>query len=289
MKTLRDHIAEAENKHTALGHFNIGNIEGLWAIARAAKAVGVPVIIGVSEGERDFLGVRQVRALVTSVAEQLGYPIFLNADHTYSLEKIKEAVDAGFDCVIIDGAKLSFEENVKITKEAVEYARAKNPHVLVEGEIGYIGQSSQLLETIPPGVALDPASLTSPEEAKKFVSLTGIDLLAPAVGNIHGMLKGGDEPSIDVKRVAAIRGEAGIPLVLHGGSGNSDEDFLKAIKAGISIIHINTELRVAFRDAVKKSLQDDPDEVAPYKIMKPAVQAMQKLVEQKLKLFSGLS
>ena len=110
MKTLREYISEAEVNHTAIGHFNISNIEGLWAVSRAAKALGLPVIIGLSEGERDFVGVRQAKALVESVKEDLGHSIFLNADHTYSFEKIKEVVDAGYDSVIIDGAKLAFAD-----------------------------------------------------------------------------------------------------------------------------------------------------------------------------------
>lgn len=289
MKSLREYLAEAEKSHTALGHFNISNLEGLWAIARAAKSLNLPVIIGVSEGERDFIGVRQARALVESIRNELDHPIYLNADHTYSVERVKEAIDAGFDLVIVDGAKLPFEENVALTKECVDYARSRNGGVLIEGELGYIGQSSKILDEIPEGVALSPESLTSPEQAKEFVEKTGVDMLAPAVGNIHGMLKGGSDPRLDIERIHSIRAQVGVPLVLHGGSGNSAEDFIAAIEAGISIVHINTELRVAFRDALRKSLQDDPDEVAPYKIMKPAVLAMQKLVEDKLKLFSNLS
>ncbi len=289
MRSLREYIEEAEKNRKALGHFNISNLEGVWAIARAGKEVGVPVVIGVSEGEREFVGVRQIRALVDSVKEDLKHPIFLNADHTYSLEKIKEAVDAGFDSVIVDGAKLPFEENVKITYQAVNYAKSKNPDILVEGELGFIGQSSKILDSLPEGVNLAPENFTSAEDSKKFVEETGIDLLAPAVGNMHGMIRGGAQTHLDAERIKMIRDSAGVPLVLHGGSGNTDQDFVKAIEAGISTIHINTELRLAFRDALKKTLQDDPDEVAPYKIMKPSLIAMQKLVEERLKLFSRIS
>ena len=133
---------------------------------------------------------------------------------------------------------------------------------------------------------LDPKSLTHPDVAKDFVNKTGIDLLAPAVGNIHGMLKGGGNPALNIERVKEISEAAGVPLVLHGGSGSSDEDFANAIEAGISIIHINTEIRVAYRDALKKSLQDEPDEISPYKIAKPAMVAMQKVIENRIKLFN---
>lgn len=290
MKTLREYIVEAGERKVAVGHFNTSNLEGLGAIFAAARELELPVIIGVSEGERDFIGVRQIAALVRSLREEHDYPIFLNADHTYSFERVKEAIDAGFDAVIFDGAKLTLEDNIAETKKCVAYARAvserEGREILVEGELGYIGTSSKVLTAVPEGVDLD--DLTKPEEAARLVRETGIDLLAPAVGNIHGMLKGRPDPKLDIERVAAIRAAAGVPLVLHGGSGNSEDDFRQAIAAGVSVVHINTELRVAFRDAVKLALQEQPDEVAPYKIMKPAVLAMQKVVEKKLRLFNNL-
>ena len=217
------------------------------------------MIIGVSEGERDFVGVRQAVVLVKSLREDYGHPIFLNADHTYSVERVKEAIDAGFDSVIFDGAKLPFEENVTLTRECVEYARDAGRDILVEGELGFIGQSSKLLDAIPEGVDLSDNALTSPEQAKEFVDKTGVDLLAPAVGNFHGMLRSGVDPKLNIPRIKAIRDAAGVPLVLHGGSGNSADDFSAAIEAGIAIVHINTELRVAYRDALKLALQENPE------------------------------
>lgn len=288
MKTLREYIAEAQQNHVAVGHFNISNIEGFWAVVRAAKNLNLPVIIGVSEGERDFIGVKQVRALVNAAREESEQPIFLNADHTYSVDRVKEVVDAGYDAVIFDGAGISYDENVKQTKECVEYARAKNPEMLVEAELGFIGKSSKVLDEIPEGVDLSESALTSAEMAKEFVAATGVDLLAPAVGNFHGMLKGGVDPKLNIDRVREISAATGVPLVLHGGSGNSADDFVNGIDAGIAIVHINTEIRVAYRDALKVSLQENPEEVAPYKIMKPSVMAMQKVVEAKLKLFNKI-
>lgn len=286
MKTLKEVIWEAGAEGRAVGHFNISNIEGLRAIFSSAQELNLPVIIGVSEGERDFIGLRQAVALVKSLREEHKYPIFINADHTYSVERVKEAVDAGCDSVIFDGAKLSFEENVRLARESVEYARRVAPDVLVEAELGYIGGSSKLLDAVPEGVSFD--NLTTPEEARRFVDETGVDLFAPAVGNIHGMLKNMPEPRLDVERVRAVRASAGVPLVLHGGSGTSEEDFRSAIKAGISVVHINTEIRVAYRDAVRASLAESPDEVAPYKIMKRAVDAMRTVVSAKLRLFNGM-
>lgn len=270
----------------ALGHFNISNLEGLWGVFRAAKALDVPVIIGVSEGERDFIGVQQVKALVDSLRQEFAYSIFLNADHTYTFERVQEVVDAGYDAVTIDGSKLSFEENIAFTKKCVDYARSQNPEMLVEGELGYIGTSSKLLDSIPDDVVTEGDGLTTPEQAKEFVERTGVDLLAPAVGNVHGMLKNTHDPRLDIARIQAIRQAANVPLVLHGGSGTVDQDFVEAIKQGVSIVHINTELRVAYRDALKLSLQEFPDEVAPYKILKPAVQAIEKVATERLRLFT---
>ncbi len=288
MKTLKQSVLEAREKKVAIGHFNISNLEALWGIFKAAQSLNVPVIIGVSEGERDFVGVKQAVALVKSIREEFDYPIYLNADHTYSFDRVKEAIDAGFDSVIIDGAKLSFEENVKLTKQCVEYAKASGREVLVEAELGYIGQSSKVLDEIPEGVMLDESSLTDPVKAKEFVDVTGIDMLAPAIGNFHGMLRGGVDPKLNIERTKEIYEATGIPLTLHGGSGNSEDDFKQAIANGVSIVHINTEIRVAFRDAVKKSLQENPEEVAPYKFLKPGVKAVQDVVERKLRFFNNL-
>ncbi|HAT68079.1 MAG: tagatose-bisphosphate aldolase [Candidatus Yonathbacteria bacterium RIFOXYC2_FULL_47_9] len=283
--TLRETIRIAEEKGVAVGHFNISDLESFWGVIKGAKAAGVPVIIGVSEGERDFVGIPQAVALVKTVRDE-GYPVYLNADHSYSFERVKEAIDAGFDAVIFDGAKLSFEENARVTKQCVEYARSVNPEILVEAELGYIGSGSKVLDEVPEGVSLE--NLTTGEESERFVKETGIDLFAPSVGNIHGMLRNAPEPRLNIERIKEVRQAAGVPLVLHGGSGTSDEDFQSAIKAGIGLIHINTEIRVAYHDAVKAYLNEHPDETAPYKFMKPAVDAVAAVVEKRMRLFNFL-
>lgn len=288
MKTLREVINGAESNHVAIGHFNISNIEGLWAIFHAARNLNLPVIIGLSEGERDFVGVKQAVALVKSIREEFDYPIFINADHTYSFDRVKEAIDAGFDAVIFDGAKLSLAENIKITKQCVEYAKSKNPEIIVEGEMGYIGTSSKVLDAIPEGVDLSEGALTNPAEAAQFVKETGVDLFAPAVGNIHGMLRNVHDPRLNIKRVHDIKEAVKVPLVLHGGSGTVDQDFTDAINSGVGIVHINTEIRVAYRDAVKKFVEENPDEVAPYKIMKSVVSAMERVITERLRLFNHM-
>jgi len=283
MKTLREYIKEADEKGIAIGHFNISNLEALHGIYNAAKKLNVPVIIGLSEGEEEFVGKNEAVALIHEIREKENFPIFLNADHHYSFERVKESIDAGFDSVIFDGANLSFEENAKITKQCVDYARSSGKDVLVEAELGYIGSGSNIKETIPEGAGIK----TKPEEAKRFVEMTGIDMFAPSVGSIHGLIKSG-KPHIDGELVAEIKKVTGVPLVLHGGSGLRDEDFINGIKAGISIIHISTEIRLAYDEALKKSLADNPNEVAPYKILQPAVLAIEKVVEERLKLFSGM-
>lgn len=293
-KLLRSCVKDALARKVAIGHFNISNVEGFWAVVNAAEALSkevgrdIPVIIGVSEGERDFIGVAQTRALVESYRAQTGRPVFLNADHTYSFDRVKEVVDAGYDSFIYDGTEQNFADNVAATKKCVEYGRSKNPDILIEAEIGFIGKSSKVLDGIPEGVKISEEFLTTPEEAKRFADATGVDMLAPAVGNIHGMLKGGKDPALNIKRIKQISDAVKLPLVLHGGSGNSADDFRAAIDAGVAIIHVNTELRVAFRDSLKAAVAAHPDEVAPYKLMKPTVAAMQAVVEEKLRTFNRI-
>lgn len=281
MKTLKEFVADARQNQVAIGHFNISNIETLHGIYDAAKTLDLPVIIGVSEGERDFIGIKEVCAIIKTLREEDDYPIFLNADHTYSFDRVKEAIDTSFDSVIFDGAKLSLEENILETKKCVDYARSTGKEVLIEAELGYIGQSSKMLDDIPAGI-----EMTSIEDAKRFVIETGIDLFAPAVGNIHGMLKSAPNPHLDSERVRLISEATDIPLVLHGASGNSKEDIQACIKAGVAIVHVNTEIRVAFKEALEESLKNNPDEVAPYKIERSSVEAVRDVVLEKLKIFN---
>ena len=272
----------AEEKGVAIGHFNVSDSEGFNAVVEGAKELGLPVIIGVSEKERSFLGVAEIRALV-QVMKDKGLPVFLNADHTYSVEASKEAVDNKFDAVIIDGAEKPFSENVMMTKEVVTYAREKYPEMLVEGELGFIGSGSVLRDEIPDGVSVE--TQTTVEDAKRFVEETMVDLFAPSVGNIHGLIKSG-EPKLNIKRIKEIAKEVNVPLVLHGASGNTDEEVMEAIDAGIRIVHINTELRQAYKKGIEMGLSTD--ELAPYKFMAEGVEEMKKLVIKKLKVFNKL-
>ena len=283
--TLRDVLTRLQKEGAALGHFNVADHVLLKAVIAAAAETKLPVLIGASEGEREFFGARQLAALVNSERQESDLPIFLNADHTHSLAKALEAAKAGFDAVTIDFSALPFEENVARTKEAVQAIKAVNPAILAEGEIGDIGTGSEIKETAQGG------KLSTPEEARQFVEATGIDNLAPAVGNMHGMLKsmvqGKEKKHLDLERIAQIKKAAGVFLTLHGGSGTDDEHFRKAIAAGINIIHINTELRVAWRESLDQSLARDTNEVVPYKILRPVVDSVKQVVSSRLRLFHG--
>ncbi|MBI1960857.1 MAG: class II fructose-bisphosphate aldolase [Candidatus Liptonbacteria bacterium] len=288
---LRSAIQEARERKIAIGHFNISDSTALTGIVRAAMKImretgqKLPLLIGVSEGECEFLGAAQAVALVRSVRTEHGCPIFLNADHTHSLKNAEQAAAAGFDAVLFDGSKLLPEENIAQTRAVAERLHEIRPDIVVEGELGYIGSSSALLKEIPAGAAVTEESLTTPDEARRFVEETGVDLFAPAVGNLHGMLANAPNPLLNVSRITAIAGAVSVPLVLHGGSGLRDQEFTDAVQAGVSIIHINTEVRVAWKNALAKTLAASGDEIAPYRILEPSVAAVAALVEKRLRLF----
>jgi fructose-bisphosphate aldolase, class II len=289
MHTLREVLDQAQKKGVAVGHFNISDLVLLKAVFAAAQKLNVPVMVGLSEGEREFVGARSIGALVRSLREETGFPIFLNADHTHSLPKAIEAAKAGFDSIVFDLSALPFEENIRQTKEAVEALKAINPAILIEGEIGDIGTGSEIHNKAPDLTR----GLTSPEQAKQYVDATGIDILAPAVGNMHGMLKsmvhGEATKHLDIPRIAAIKKAVGTFMTLHGGSATNDGDFRKAIAAGINIVHINTELRVAWRRGLEEGLAKNPDEVVPYKILPFAVDSVKQVVLSRLSLFNNLT
>ncbi len=292
MEKLIDLIKRFENKKIALAHFNVSTLEQLKAVANVGLRLNVPLIIGLSEGERDYFGLYNFRDLVAHYNSQYGrergFWLYTNADHTHSLEKVKEAARVGFHSIIFDGSRLSFEENLEATKKARNIVKTINKEILVEGELGYIGRGSEILEKIPEEVAIEPETFTKPEEAEIFVKETGVDLLAPAVGNLHGLLKEGSHPPLDIERIKLIKEKIGIPLVLHGGSGIREEDFVKAIEAGISIIHISTELRLAWRQELERVFKKYPKEIAPYKIMEEVIPFLEKIVEKRVKLFMRL-
>ncbi|MGA7108523.1 MAG: class II fructose-bisphosphate aldolase [Terracidiphilus sp.] len=289
MRDIRNVLELARKDGVALGHFNVSDLVLLKAVFSSAQQIQVPVLVGASEGEREFMGVRQIAALVRSLREEFDFPVFLNADHTHTLEKAMEAAKAGFDTVVFDLSALPFEQNARQTKEAVEALKTINPAILVEGEIGNIGTGSEIHELAP-----DLSKyLTTPAEAKQFVEFTGVDVLAPAVGNMHGMsqkmVAGERKKRLDIERIAQIRTAARVPLTLHGGSGTDDGDLRQAIAAGISIVHINTELRVAWRSGLEAGLAAEPHQVVPYKILPFAVESVKQTVLSRLRLFNHVS
>jgi fructose-bisphosphate aldolase, class II len=282
---LREVLQRAGSRHVAVGHFNFSELTVLKAAAQAARELGVPVVMGVSEGERAFLGVRQAAALVRSIREETGQGIFLNADHTHSLEKAEEAARAGFDMIVFDASEKPLEQNVTETRRAVEAVKSIDPGILVEGEVGYVGSGSEIHEKRP-----DNIRLADPGEAKEFVAATKVDLLAPSVGTMHGMLasmiQGTQHKHLDVPLITAIKESVGLPLTLHGGSGTDNEDFRKAIRAGITMIHINTELRVAWRTGLEESLKKNAGELAPYKVLPEVVDRVKAVILARLRLFN---
>jgi fructose-bisphosphate aldolase, class II len=286
MHQLRTVLEEAQSNGAAIGHFNISDWTLLNAIFASAQELKVPVIVGASEGERAFLGVPQVAALVKSLRDEEGFPIFLNADHTHSLDSAIAAAKAGFDSIVYDLSALPFEENVKQTKQAVEALKSINPTILVEGEIGNIGTGSEIHESVPDR----SKELTTPDEARQFVESTGVDVLAPAVGNSHGMVhamvEGDVKKRLDLARIQDIKSASNSLLTLHGGSGTADSDLRGAIAAGINIIHINTELRVAWRRGMEEAFAQKPREIVPYKLLPVAEESVKQVVLARLRLFN---
>jgi ketose-bisphosphate aldolase len=288
MPGLLEVLEQAQNKGVSVGHFNIADFVMLKAVFASAQELKVPVIVGVSEGERKFLGVREIATLVRSLREEFDFLIFLNADHTHSLASATEAARAGFDSIVFDLSALPFEENIRQTKNAIAVLKGINPALLIEGEIGDIGTGSEIHDVAPDL----SKGLTSPEEAKQYVEATGIDILAPAVGNMHGMLasmvEGTTKKHLDIPRIAQIKDATGALITLHGASGTDDEHLRRAIVTGINIVHINTELRVAWRRGLEEGLVKLPNEVVPYKILPFAVEAIKQTATSRLRLFNNM-
>jgi len=287
MTSLIEALRQADATKTAIGHFNVSDLVTLYGIVSAARLEDVPVVVGASEAERRFLGVPQLVAIVNSMRAEEGPPIFLNADHTHSLAGAMEAAKAGFDWVVCDFSSLPFGENVRQTREAVHALKALRPDILVEGEIGDIGSGSQIHDA-PPGLA---RALTTADEARQFVEETGIDTLAPAVGTMHGVLRSmlntDVKKRLDVDLIRSIKQRTGMFMTLHGASDTDDSDLRAAITAGITVIHINTEVRLAWRHGIEESLARQKDDIAPYTLLAPAIEAVKRTVSARLALFSG--
>ncbi|MDX1608225.1 MAG: class II fructose-bisphosphate aldolase, partial [Candidatus Spechtbacterales bacterium] len=268
----------------AVPHFNFSSLAQLNGILDALREMKAPAALGTSEGERKFLGAKQALYLVQSFREEEGIPVYINADHHKSPEAAIEAFDAGYDSVHADLSKESYKDNIEGVKRVVEHVKSKRPEVEVEGELGYfVTESSKIYKE---KIEIPEESYTQPEQAAEFVKETGIDRFAPVVGNLHGIAA--NEPKIRFDLVEKLR-EAlpEVTFVLHGGSGISDKDMKKLVKAGFNNIHVSTELRIAYTDALRAELKAKPDEVAPYHYLDKAREAVAKKVKEKLKIFGS--
>ncbi len=280
---LQYYLKKARDNSWAIGQFHISNLETLRAIVMASQNLKSPVIIGTSEKESKFIGLKQVVALVKSFREETGLPIFLNLDHGQDFEYIKEALSCGYDTVHFDGSKLPLADNIEITKEVVKISHKKG--IMVEGEVGFIKGASQILTEKP---EIREEDLTQPEEALEFIKKTKVDRLAVNIGTFHGIEASG-EKHINFERLKEIKEKIGdsVFLVLHGGSGIREEEIKTAIESGIVKININTELRIAYTDALKMAFKENSSETTPYKYLPETIEAVKRVVEEKIKLFGS--
>ncbi len=270
----------------AVGAFNIDNQETLIAICRAAQKLNAPVLVEVSQGEVDALGLENVRDLVDNYREEYGVEIYLNLDHSPTVEACKRAIDAGYEFIHIDISQANHdateEEIIEKTKEVVEYAKFTG--ALVESEPHYFGGSSNLHKE---EIDYDEIKKTfsTPEGARSFVEATGIDTFAAAIGNLHG--KYPVPKQLDLELLQTVRDAIDCQISLHGGSGTPLHYFEDAAKIGVSKININSDMRVAFRDTLVKVLQENPDEYAVVKLMPAVYEAVQVVVEEKIIAFGS--
>lgn len=279
--------ARAKSEKFALGAFNIDNQETLIAVARAAAAKQAPVLIQLSQGEVDAIGLHNARCLVDNYKLEYGVEMFLNLDHSPKVEAAKAAIDAGFEFIHIDLSQAkkdaTDEEIIAATKEVVEYA--KTTGAIVESEPHYFGGSSNVHED---AINYDEIkkTFTTPDEAKHFIEATGIDTFAVAIGNLHGTYPVPKQLDLELlERVVAASPDAHFSL--HGGSGTPDDQFRGAVERGINKVNINSDLRKAFRNTLVKVLADNPKEYAVVKLMGTVIDAVQAVVESKIDSFGS--
>ena len=271
----KEMLEKAKKEHYAVPHFNINDLEWTKYILEKCNEMNIPVILGVSDGAGKYMGgYDAIYGMVTGLIKDLNItiPVCLHVDHGCS-ETCKKAIDAGFTSVMIDASREELDENIRITKEIVEYAHPKG--VTVEAEVGHIGGTEDNIT--------NDIFYATLEECKKIYDETGIDSLAPALGSVHGFYKG--EPNLNFERMDLINKELPIPLVLHGGSGIPDDKIKKAISCGISKINVNTELQVSWSKAVREFLNNDDKAYDPRKVIGSGEKAMKDTIEAKVKLF----
>ncbi len=282
----RELMRRSREEHFAVGAFNIDNQETLIAIAQAAQKTHSPALVEVSDGEVKAIGLQNLRCLVDNYKAEYGIEMYLNLDHSPTVENCKQAIDAGYEFIHIDISQANHdateEEIIAKTKEVVEYAKFTG--ALVESEPHYFGGSSNVHKE-----AFDyeeiKKTFSTPEGARHFVEATGIDTFAAAVGNLHGSYPVPKQLDLDLLR--QVRDAIGCQISLHGGSGTPGHFFEEAARIGVSKVNINSDMRIAFRDTLEKVLRENPDEYAVMKLMPEVIGAIQAVVEEKIGLFGS--
>lgn len=285
-QAARASMERARAGHYALGAFNIDNQDTLIAIARAAAAKQAPLMIEVSQGEVEALGLENVRDMVDNYKAELGIEMYINLDHSPTVAAAIAGIEAGYEFIHIDISQsrkdATLEDIITETRQIVEYARLTG--ALVESEPHYFGGSSNLhTETI--NYDEIKKTFSTPEGMHSFVQATGIDTFAAAIGNLHG--KYPVPKKLDIELLKMLRAASDCNISLHGGSGTPGHYFAKAVKVGVSKININSDMRVAYRNTLEKVLRDEPDEYAVVKLMGEVINAIQLVVEEKIDMFNA--
>jgi len=281
---IKDVLKKAEKGKYGIGAFHSDDLETTLGILRAAEKEFSPAIILVTPKTIQYAGLKPITHMVQTAAKNLAphVPIVLHLDHGDTFHSAIECIQAGFSSIMIDASHLPFDENVFLTKKVVEYAHRYG--IYVQGEIGRVPKT---VEEAQQCLKKPEDFMTIPEEAVKFVKQTKVDALAIGVGNIHGKFKMTHKVKLDYKRLIKINKLVKVPLVLHGASGLGKNDIKKSIKNGIRIINIHTEISMAYTAALRKKLKEDPKEIDPRKIMLPTIEAVEKIVRYKIKMFGS--
>jgi fructose-bisphosphate aldolase class II len=287
VERARDLMRRSREEHFAVGAFNVDNQETLVAIARAAQAKRSPVLVEVSHGEVEAIGLANMRSMVDNYRAELGVEMYINLDHSPTVEAAKAGIDAGFEFIHIDVSQArkdaSDEEIVAATREVVAYAAATTG-ALVESEPHYFAGSSNV-HTEDIDYEEIRRTFSTPEGARAFVEATGIDTFAAAVGNLHGRYP--VPKQLDLDLLARIRAAIDVNISLHGGSGTPGHYFQEAARIGVSKVNINSDLRYAYRTTLERQLADHPDEYAIVRLIGPIVRAVQDVVEDRIDLFGS--
>ena len=282
----RELMRRSREEHFAVGAFNVDNQETLVAICKAAKKLNSPVLVEVSQGEVDAIGLSNLRDMVDNYKAEMGLEIYVNLDHSPSVDAAKKGIDAGFEFIHIDVSQANHnatdDEIIAATKEVVAYAQKTG--ALVESEPHYFGGSSNLHKE---EINYDEIKKTfsTPEGAKAFVEATGIDTFAAAIGNLHG--KYPVPKQLDLELLGRIREAISCNISLHGGSGTPLHFFEDAVKIGVSKVNINSDMRYIFRKTLEEQLKEHPDEYAIPKIEPPVIDAVEGVVEEKISAFGS--